>query len=243
VVGNTLYFRAFTLTNGYELWKTDGTTTSLVADITPGESSSSPGFLTAVGNTLFFAATDPTSGRELWKTDGTTTSRVADIRPGVFQFSPGSSYPEDLTAFFQAFDGISGYELWKTDGTTTSRVADIRPGGAGSSSNPRNLTAVGNTLFFTADDGSSGRELWKTDGTTTSRVADIRPGVFQFSPGSSYPEDLTAVGNTLFFTANDGSSGRELWKTDGTTTSRVANIFPGEGNSNPRNLTVVGRAS
>jgi ELWxxDGT repeat protein len=149
VVGNTLYFRAFTLTNGYELWKTDGTTTSLVADITPGESSSSPGFLTAVGNTLFFAATDPTSGRE----------------------------------------------------------------------------------------------LWKTDGTTTSRVADIRPGVFQFSPGSSYPEDLTAVGNTLFFTANDGSSGRELWKTDGTTTSRVANIFPGEGNSNPRNLTVVGRAS
>ncbi|MFO0016016.1 MAG: ELWxxDGT repeat protein, partial [Synechococcaceae cyanobacterium] len=230
-VGKTLFFRATNVTSGNELWKTDGTTTSRVADITPGSSGSYPRYLTAIGKTLFFAATDPTGDRELWKTDGTTTSRVADI-------SRFSSNPRFLTAvgntlFFQAFDVSSGFELWKTDGTTTSRVANIYPGEG--NSNSSYLTAVGNTLFFSASDFTSGFELWKTDGTTTSRVADIRPGI-----SSSKPRYLTAVGNTLFFTANDGSSGYELWKTDGTTTSRVADISPGAFTSDPRYLTAVG---
>ncbi|TRU97548.1 MAG: hyalin, partial [Microcystis wesenbergii Mw_QC_S_20081001_S30D] len=46
------------------------------------------------------------------------------------------------------------------------------------------------------------------DGTAagTVLVKDIRPGSY-----GSYPFSLTAVGNTLFFTANDGVNGWELW--------------------------------
>jgi hypothetical protein len=43
-------------------------------------------------------------------------------------------------------------------------------------------------------------------------VADINPG-----SASSSPRNLTAVGDTLFFSANDGNlfgSGRELWALD-----------------------------
>ena len=232
-VGNTLFFAANDGSSGYELWKTDGTTTSRVADIRPGAASSDPRYLTAVGNTLFFVARTGSSGNELWKTNGTTTSRVADIR-----FGEASSDPRYLTAvgntlFFAANDGSSGRELWKTDGTTTSRVADIRPGSF--DSNPKDLTAVGNTLFFTATDETSGTELWKTNGTTTSRVTDINPGPF-----GSNPKYLTAVGNTIYFQATDGTSGTELWKTDGTTTRRVADINPGSSNSDPAFLTAVG---
>ena len=94
-----------------------------------------------------------------------------------------------------ATDGSSGRELWKTDGTAagTVRVADIIPGQDGSW--PSHLTSVGSTLFFFADDGTSGRELWKSDGTAagTVLVADIRPG----GSSGSYPNDLTAVGDTL----------------------------------------------
>lgn len=66
-------------------------------------------------------------------------------------------------------------------------------------------------------------------------VTAITPG-----PSPSYPSDLKAVGNSLFFTAGFGN--RQLWKSDGTVagTLRVADIFPGPLGSNPRFITPVG---
>ena len=67
-VNGTLFFGANDGTNGFELWKSDGTAagTVLVKDIFPGAFGSVPQFLTAVNGTLFFAARDGTNGRELW---------------------------------------------------------------------------------------------------------------------------------------------------------------------------------
>ena len=216
----------------------------LVKDIRPGDYSSGPRYLTAVGNTLFFTANDPVNGTELWKSDGTAAGTVVvkDISPGSF-----SSFPSNLTAvgntlFFSAA-GVNGRELWKSDGTAagTVLVKDIRPGS--SSSDLGNLTAVGSTLFFTANDNVNGRELWKSDGTAagTVLVKDIRPGSFSSFRDNS-PGNLTAVGNTLFFTADDGVNGGELWKSDGTAagTVLVADIRPGFSDSYPSSLKVVG---
>ena len=70
-----------------------------------------------------------------------------------------------------------------------------------------------------------------------SLVYDIRPG----SP-SSYPDELVIVGNQLFFAANDGTHGEELWKTDGTATGTVLvkDIRPGSSGSGIQNPVVVG---
>ncbi len=67
-------------------------------------------------------------------------------------------------------------------------------------------------------------------------IADIHP-----SSGSG-PESLTVVGKMVFFTATDGTHGRELWATDGTPvgTRLVRDIRPGSGGSAPRSLTRVG---
>jgi ELWxxDGT repeat protein len=241
-VGNTLFFtvKDGTSASGTELWKSDGTDTSIVSDIFPGRFGSYPSKLTAIGNTLFFGAKDDNNSVRLWKTDGTNTSIVFDIYPG------GDGPITDFTAvgntfFFTANDGTSGPELWKTDGTNTSLVKDINPRPF-SGSNPRNFTAVGNTLFFVANDGDSGFQLWKTDGTDngTSRVKDINPGVSN-SIGDG-GRAFTAVGNTLFFVANDGDNGFELWKTDGTNagTRLVKDINPGPIGSSPGSLTAVG---
>jgi len=101
-----------------------------------------------------------------------------------------------------------------------------------------NFTAVGSTLFFYERD-SSGKELWKSDGTSAGTVALVDIGTGSLT---SFPSDLTAVGNTLFFGADDGSSGYELWKSDGTIagTKRLVDLEPGSFGSDPRYLTAVG---
>ena len=71
VVGDSLFFNANDGINGYELWKSDGTTegTVLVKDINSGTGSSYPRYLTAVGDALFFSANDGINGYELWALD------------------------------------------------------------------------------------------------------------------------------------------------------------------------------
>lgn len=66
-------------------------------------------------------------------------------------------------------------------------------------------------------------------------VDDINQG------GSSHPSELTNVGGTLMFTANDGTHGRELWKSHGTSggTGQVLNVNPGAHSSSPGDLTNV----
>lgn len=58
---------------------------------------------------------------------------------------------------------------------------------------------------------------------------------------NSDPKDFTNVNGTVFFTANDGTNGTELWKTDGTEagTVMVKNIAAGSTSSSPMNLTNV----
>ncbi|WP_269613299.1 ELWxxDGT repeat protein [Prochlorococcus marinus] len=252
VIGNTLYFTAYDGINGTEIWKTDGTDagTVLVKDIYSGSGSSFPDSLTAVGNTLYLTANDGINGTELWKTDGTEsgTIEVATYPINGSGYFPVMSQSE-LTSFGNAlyFSGQSlyeGTELWKTDGTIYSRVKDIDTSyGHYYGSFPQSLTVVGNTLYFTAGTGYSyntvNRELWKTDGTEagTVLVKDIYPG----SDGSN-PSNLTGVGNTLYFTANDGTNGTELWKTDGTEagTVLVQNLTAGNGNSVLSDMTAIG---
>lgn len=81
------YFIAYNNNYGYELFKTDGTTTGtqLVVDINPGSGSSLYGSsLTLFNNELYFFANDGTHGTELWKSNGTAagTTLVKDIYPG-----------------------------------------------------------------------------------------------------------------------------------------------------------------
>jgi ELWxxDGT repeat protein len=246
-VGGTLYFSAHDGASGEELWRSDGTPagTALVKDIRIGSSGANPRDLTNVGGTLYFSAND-VLGFELWKSDGTAagTVLVKDISGSVYGGSPNNFANVGGTLYFSANDGASGFELWKSNGTAagTVLVKNIRAGSAGSE--PRSLTNVAGTLYFTANDGVTGHELWKSDGTAagTVMVKDINAG----SSGSipNYPDAryLANVGGTLYFSANDGASGRELWKSDGTAagTVLVKDINAGSGSSNPYSFTNFG---
>jgi ELWxxDGT repeat protein len=109
-------------------------------------------------------------------------------------------------------------------------------------SNPAGFAGMGGKIYFSAV-GPTGNELWQSDGTAanTVNVADINPGGTTI-PNSSNPSNLMALGNTLFFAANDGATGAELWKTDGSAagTALVKDIRTGANSSSPSLLTVVG---
>ncbi len=246
VIGSTVFFSAYVENGGKELWKSDGTEagTLMVKKIGTGTAGSYPQNLTVVGSVLFFSATDGINGTELWKSDGTPegTVMVKDIAPGTGSSSPGFLKAVGNSLFFMAWDA-SGAELWKSDGTAagTFMVKDINPGPG--YSGPIYPTLIGATLFFIANNGVNGYELWKSDGTEsgTQMVKDINPGAGS-SRLSSVPSYFGVLGTTLFFTANDGVNGDELWKSDGTEdgTVIVKDINDGAGASNPSFFKVIG---
>jgi ELWxxDGT repeat protein len=71
--------------------------------------------------------------------------------------------------------------------------------------------------------------------TGNLRLIDINPGT-----GGSDPFSLINIGNTVYFDANDGTHGIELWKMDATTSSPfLFDVVPGSGDSIPIELTNV----
>lgn len=235
-VNGTLFFRADNGTNGYELWKSDGTNagTVLVKDMNPGTGDGFGGNGVVINNDFYFVGNNGVNGLELWKSDGTTagTIMLKDIN------ATGASSPllftnVNGTLFFTADNGTNGREIWKSDGTTlgTVMVKDLNhivP--------PSRLMNMNGTLFFQGFEGVTGKELWKSDGTDPGTVI-----VKDLNPGNSYstPVELTAIGTTLFM-QTDFSLGKELWKTDGTDpgTVLVKDINPSAG-SDPTYLTNV----
>ena len=191
-----------------------------------------------MSSVLLFAANDGGTGNEAWLTnaDGTSATLI-DLFPGTngsFPFSFSASVDGKL--FFPATDQNAGTELFVSDGTVagTRLFADIRFG-TGSSfpfqGTSTTFSVIGDTLYFSAFDSGTGAELYKTtsDGPPIL-VRDLNPG-----SSSSNPNFFVDLNGTLIFAASDGTSGNELYRSDGTEagTQRIIDLNPGSGSSNP----------
>jgi ELWxxDGT repeat protein len=212
-VGGTLYFTAWDGSHT-GVWKSDGTTagTKLVAAVEP-RPGHDPGF-TILDGTLYF-----TTGWALFKSDGTAAGTVRVTDPRQLRDPSGLANVGGVLYFSAKDRAGHKRELWRSDGTAagTRMVKDINPVGA---SNPADITDVGGVAYFTAADGVHGVELWTSDGTArgTRMVRDINPvghGLRGFicDEGICDPIDvsLTVVGDILYFAADDGTHGWEIW--------------------------------
>ncbi len=238
-VNGTLFFTAISYSSEnsfYGLWRSDGTEsgTVFVKELSRENYTWEAWNFTAFKNELFFTAFDETYGYELWCSDGTAegTFVVKDIYAGGYDSNPMFLTVVEDRLFFVANDGIHGEALWSSDGTKegTALVKDIIPG---TGSTPLTyLTAANSMLFFITNDGIHGEELWSSDGTAdgTVLVKDIYPGEYDsINYYGRFP--FTAFEDNLFFIANDGAHGDELWRSDGTEagTVLVKDIYPGLG--------------
>ena len=201
-----------------------------------------------VGDTFYFDASDQTNGTELWAYDTSNHSewRVDDMRPGPLASQPGTSMIILVgdTIYFSADDGSTGKELWahNTSNHSAWRVDDINSGSA--DSHPGNLMEllIGDTLYFSADDGTTGRELWAHNTSNSSdpwQVADINSGVGHGDPGKHLS---MVIDDVLYFSADDGSTGGELYAyntSNGSDPWLVADLFSGVTGSSPGHFMQV----
>jgi ELWxxDGT repeat protein len=196
---------------GMELYKTDGSVSSLVKDIVAGSGNPNISQMKAIGNHVVFGATTTASGLEPWTSDGTAagTTILKEINSGNASSQFTSSFLYNGLLYFNAFDGTST-KRWRTDGTPASTVS----AGAGLGT----LPAFMNGYFYFG----SGNALARSDGTTSTIIKDFGT-VYDSSHGQYYTVDnLTNINGTLYFSAADSTStGAELWKSDGTAAGTV----------------------
>ncbi len=229
----TIYFAATTSTSGRELWKSDGSTsgTTLVKDINSGAfSNSNPDTFATLGSLVFFNATSGGTP-SFYQSGGDAASTT------IVQSSTGTTFvvARDPVAYSGFLYLGVGSQLWRTNGTAagTTMIKDTGSGFV------QFLTSAGGLIYFQGQDSTHGREVWISNGTSagTMMLADINTSTSPFN--SSAPNAFTAVGSTVYFFANDGTHGVELWKTNGTPggTSMVADIASGLASSQPLYLT------
>jgi ELWxxDGT repeat protein len=205
-VNDRLYFRAGA-PHGPELYVYDGLQASLV----PGTNlngGTNPLWMTSFQGSMFLQANDGQIGAELFTFDGTSFSRVADINPGEAGSAPRILGVFQNELIFSADDGVLGRELFSFDGSHVKLIADINPGSV--SSNPTELVGFDQKVFFQAHNALTGSELYAYDGSRVTRITDLNPG-----PAISFshePGNLAAYNGELFFAANDGVHGEELFK-------------------------------
>lgn len=161
--------------------------------------------------------------------------QVIDIWSGSLDSNPEQLLAMGDQLYFVASDPVSfSQQLFRSDGTVAGTYPITALSGL---TGPYHLTAVGSTLYFIMSYGFD-HQLWKSDGTMGSEEMVSDAWLY-----TNRPNGLTAVGNRLFFAADDGSGihGRELWVSDGTDagTVMVKDCYPDSGSSSPEYLLAM----
>ncbi|KAA0148899.1 hypothetical protein FNF29_06373 [Cafeteria roenbergensis] len=236
VFDNKLFMQANSLAmnKGVELFAYDGTEVSLAADINAGAANSNPAHMAVVAGVLYMSADGGNgNGQELYAYDGTNApAMVADVNAG-----PDGSFPEWLvefssTLYFVATTPATGRELFRLDGLTAVLVADTAPG-AGDGEFGK-MAVLDGVLYMAAHTVKAGMELFRlaSSGNAIALEHDVDSRAY-----SSIPELFTVYDEQLYFVADDGVHGSELWRYNTTHGAELAaDIMPGPVSSEPYQL-------
>jgi trimeric autotransporter adhesin len=224
-VGNNLFFTATNNDTDRELWKTtfNGMPQRVKNINTIG--SSNPSQLLGIGNTLFFTATNNANTVQVFKSDGVVNGI------GTAQIN-GASDATDLTNF----DGrlvvvvrdlqFPGFHDLLRLNTAQTAFAVLSEGPIST------IKAAGTRLFMLGGHGLFGLTVINTQGQIVHTTPLPEP--------NDSGLEVVAAGSKVFFAFSTAEHGRELWRSDATTTGLVSNIWPGAGSANVNGLALCG---
>ncbi len=264
-LNGTVLFAATDEAHGRELWKSNGTSagTTLVADIYPGTSAdpessgphnSNPGELTALGGKVYFAAENADFGREPWASDGTPegTQLVEDLLyitepDNIVSSSPHRFMVVNNALYFVATAELNPVErIYRLDDPATglSDVGGANPIRYYAPAQVTDILPVNGILYygtysFTPSAGAS-VGLRRLDGSSDQFIRGFRT---EEGYGDGAITEFANVNGTLYFRADDGRTGSEVWRSNGTIEGTVVlpEVNPGAGGASPADLFGIGK--
>src|SRR5690606_30222545 len=158
---------------------------------------------------------------------------VADLNSGVLSSSPKGLVVIGGKLYFSAVTASYGRELYAYSGSGSPvRLTDLNPGAGDGvlAASPVSIGYLYTGVYFAGTNSGNKYQLYKYEPATnsTSLVYTIN------ATGNSEAAHFCVYINKLFFSADDGVNGKELWVYDGEHTPKmVADINTGAGSSHP----------
>ncbi|MGB3616864.1 MAG: hypothetical protein WBA12_02000, partial [Catalinimonas sp.] len=224
VVGDKLYFMGTDGTRGdtLNLYAYDGETDPVMVTSLDVDGQTFTSILFELGGQLYFTKRGRVFNNavsELWTYNGIDAPTLVPM---------GSDAPRARTYQFEALEDTvymwrneSNHNVWKYGGSGVPKPVTALDGFFGSQ-----MTLYDGKVYFAGatSPAINDRELWAWDRAagTVELVEDIRPGDFSSNPNGLYVHD-----GVLYFSADDGTAGRELWSYDGTQTT-LLDLNPGD---------------
>ena len=245
-IGDTLYFSARSTSAIHSIWRTDGTSAGTV-QVSSGCNNYNCRFggPTEYNGNIYGSGYTPSGGVELFVMDGNSLQMLVDLTPGSNFNIPKHTNPQQLTVF----NGLL-YSSKPMDIMVRLSIEPMEPSQGQHSSllerqpSQCKFSMMNYTLFIKVQ-VLQGMSYGRLTPTNVTLVKDVNPQPFGQTSGfcnsqanpvySTCFTEFQVIGDYMLFVADSGSTGRELWITDGTTagTRLLKDINPGATGSDP----------
>jgi ELWxxDGT repeat protein len=207
---------------------------TLVSNMNPGASTSSPDYLYVFNNKICFTADNGSLGAEVWEYNASGSVQLNyEVNTTGSSMTSAHFCEYNGKLYFAGYESVYGTELYEYDGANAPvRLSDLNPGGANSI--PTEMTVFNGKLYFSAVGPGNDYEFYVYDGINPpTLVADVNP------TGNSYCGSFKEFDGKLYFTATSSGNGSEIFEYDGVNPPALfTDINSGPFNSYPRDLVV-----